>query len=114
MHELGIVFHIIKTVEEVSSENDVEGINSVVLEVGEVSGIVNSYLTDCWKWAVKKKELFKEAELVIETIPAVTYCETCEKQYETVKYGKICPYCNSERTYLLRGNEVNIKEIECF
>lgn len=114
MHELGIVFHIIKTVEEVSSENDVEGINSVVLEVGEVSGIVNSYLTDCWKWAVKKKDLLEEAELVIETIPAVTYCETCEKQYETVKYGKICPHCNSERTYLLRGNEVNIKEIECF
>ena len=42
---------------------------------------------------------------------AVTYCEDCKKEYETVKYGKICPYCKSERTYLLRGNEVMIKEI---
>ncbi|MDY3096003.1 MAG: hydrogenase maturation nickel metallochaperone HypA, partial [Eubacteriales bacterium] len=34
-----------------------------------------------------------------------------KKEYETVKYGKICPYCKSERTYLLRGNEVMIREI---
>ena len=29
-----------------------------------------------------------------------------------MKYAKICPYCKSERTYLITGNEYNIKEIE--
>ncbi|MFQ9073156.1 MAG: hypothetical protein ACLR43_10835 [Faecalibacillus faecis] len=28
-----------------------------------------------------------------------------------IDYGKTCPYCHSENTYLLRGNEFNIKEI---
>ena len=49
---------------------------------------------------------------MIEQIPAVTYCEQCKKTYETVKYGKTCPYCKSDQTYLVKGNEFNIKEIE--
>ena len=52
------------------------------------------------------------AELKINTIPAVTYCEDCHAEYGTVAHGKICPRCGSEHTCLLRGNEVEIKEIE--
>ncbi len=40
------------------------------------------------------------------------FCEECQKEYPTVEHGKICPYCGSENTYLLRGNEFLIKEIE--
>ena len=31
--------------------------------------------------------------------------------YGTVAHGKICPYCGSEHTYLLRGNEFILKNI---
>ena len=54
----------------------------------------------------------KDSELKIENLEAVTFCEDCQKTYPTLKYKKICPYCGSERTYLLTGNEYNIKEIE--
>ncbi len=112
MHELGIVFHVIKTVEDVAKEQELSKVSKVVLEVGEVSTVIPEYLEDCWKWACKRSELMKESELVHETIPAVTYCEDCKQTYETVKYAKICPYCKSENTCLIQGNEVQIKEIE--
>ena len=112
MHELGIVFHVIKSVEKVAKENDITEVASVTLELGQVSGVVFSYMEDCWKWAVKKTELLQNAELRMEEIPAVTYCEECGKTYGTVEHGKICPYCKSEKTYLIQGNEANIKEIE--
>ena len=112
MHELGIVFHIIKKVEEVAAENSVSAVNSVTLEIGEVSTIVDTYLQECWKWAAAKSDYVKDAELLIEAIPAVTMCDSCKRTYETVKYGKTCPYCGSEDTYLVTGNEVSIKEIE--
>ena len=86
--------------------------NKVVLEIGEVSAIINDYLTDCWNWAVEKHPLMTGCELEIIDIPAVTFCEDCRQTYETVKYGKTCPYCQSPNTYLLQGNEANIKEIE--
>ena len=44
MHELGIVFHIIRTVEDVAKQNDVSRIRRVTLQLGEVSGVVESYL----------------------------------------------------------------------
>ena len=112
MHELGIIFNIIKAVEEVGEENSLTSVASVTLEIGQVSGIVPQFLEDCWKWAAEKSELCKDSKLLIEQIEAVTYCEACGKTYPTMEYAKICPYCKSDHTYLLTGNEVNIKEIE--
>ena len=51
MHELGIVFHIIDTVEQVGRENGVTQVRCVTLDVGQVSGIEDPYLMDCWRWA---------------------------------------------------------------
>ena len=48
MHELGIVFHIAKMVENATRQNNVKRIAKVTLEIGEVSAIVNDYLEDCW------------------------------------------------------------------
>lgn len=112
MHELGIVFHIAKAVEEVAEENNATKVNKVVLQLGEVSTVIPYYLKDCWNWRCDKNDLLRGCELEIETIPAVTFCEDCEQTYETVKYAKICPHCGSENTYLVQGNEHQIKEIE--
>ncbi len=112
MHELGIVFQIIDSLEAVGKENKLKEVANVTLEIGEVSGVVESYLKDCWRWASDKSELLRGAELLTEKIPAVTYCEDCRNTYGTVKYGKICPFCQGEHTYLVSGNEFNIKEIE--
>ena len=43
MHELGVVFHIMDSLEKVAAENEVEGISKVVLELGEVSTVIESH-----------------------------------------------------------------------
>lgn len=112
MHELGIIVHISKTLQSVAEENNLSEIASVTLEVGEVSTVIPEYLTDCWKYYRKKFRITENAEMRIERIPAVTYCENCGKTYSTVQYGKQCPYCGSPQTCLVTGNECNIREIE--
>ena len=92
MHELGVVFHVMKTVEEVAKENDITEIKSVTLEIGEVSTVMEDYLRKCWTLSVEKKSvLLKNTELLVEKIPAITYCEDCKAQYGTVEHGKNCP-----------------------
>ena len=110
MHELGIVFHIIRTVEDVAKENHVARIQRVTLQLGEVSGVVESYLQDCWKWAAAKSEILPGAALTVEQIPAITLCEDCGQQYPTVPHGRTCPHCQSPHTHLLQGNEMMIKK----
>ncbi|HRF70953.1 MAG TPA: hydrogenase maturation nickel metallochaperone HypA [Candidatus Pelethenecus sp.] len=112
MHELGVVFHSIKQIHQIAEENNVKKIHSVTIEIGEVSTVIPYYFEDCWNWAIKKEPLLKDAKLIIEPIPSITYCEDCQKEYSTINYGKTCPYCKSQHTYLLTGNEIQIKQIE--
>jgi hydrogenase nickel incorporation protein HypA/HybF len=112
MHELGIVLEVAKTLDEVAEQQHITKIGSVTLEIGEVSGILLDYFTDCWNYFRERHPILKEAELKIETIPAVTYCDDCGRTYATVQYGKICPYCGSEHTFLAQGNECRIRQIE--
>ncbi|MDY6002785.1 MAG: hydrogenase maturation nickel metallochaperone HypA, partial [Bacilli bacterium] len=101
-----------KQINEIAEENNVKRVNSVTIEIGEVSTVIPYYFEDCWNWAVKKETVLKDAKLYIEKIEAVTHCENCCKDYPTVAYGKKCPHCGSENTYLLKGNEISIKQIE--
>ena len=112
MHELGIVFHVIKTVERVGAENDLTRVAGVTLELGEVCGAIPKELVSCWDWAVQKSDLLRGAQLHIETLPAVTQCGGCGRECPTVAHGRTCPRCGSEDTWLLRGSEISIKEIE--
>ena len=112
MHELGIVFHIMDSLEEVAKENNLTRIQCVTMEVGEVSAVIAEYLIDCWNWASKKKDLLSACEMKVETIRALTHCDGCGNDYATVAHGRICPNCGSEKTWLITGNEINIKEIE--
>ena len=112
MHELGVVFYVVRDVKKVAEENDVKKVSAVTLEIGEVTGIIHDYLIDCWNWARKKEPVMEEAALQIEQIDAVTFCEDCGQEYGTVAHGKTCPHCGSERTSLRRGNELRTKEIE--
>ena len=112
MHELGIVYHIIRDVENVARVNGVSRVSSVTLLLGEVSGVVSELLLDAWRWAADKKPITQGAELIVEPVDAVTHCEACGRDYGTVEYGKTCPHCGSGETYLLQGQEVMIKQIE--
>ena len=112
MHELSTIYYVIETVEKLMEENDLTKVGSITLEVGEVSGIIPSYLTEFWQWARAKTDRFQDTELKIEQLKAVTYCQDCKQTYPTMQYGKECPYCHSGSTFLITGNEYNIKEIE--
>lgn len=113
MHELGVVFYIIRDVKAAAEQNKVSRVHSVTLEVGEVSGIVNEMLEDCWNWACKKEgPILDGCKMYFEKLPAITYCEDCKGTYETLVHGKTCPMCGSSHTYLQQGSDVSIKQIE--
>ena len=112
MHELGIVIEVVKQVEQLAKENDVEKVTELTIEVGEVSGVVKEYFEDAFKWFIKKTEYMKECTLKYITIQGISYCEDCKQTYPTTKYGKECPNCHSPHTYLVSGKEVMIKDIK--
>lgn len=112
MHELGLVMKVIDEAEQVARANNVKRVLKLTLEVGEVSSIVPSYFTDCFEWAKRKTEFLKDAELNMVILKGISYCNDCKQTYSTTEYAKKCPYCGSDDTYLVTGNELNIKDLE--
>ena len=112
MHEMGIILHLAKTLEETAEQEKIRKITRVALEVGEVSGIITDYFVECWNYFRRKHPVLETAELELITLPAVTWCDSCKRTYPTVQYGRTCPYCGSGETWLLKGNECIIKGIE--
>lgn len=112
MHEMGIVLHLARTLEDTAKEQCLTKIGSVTLQVGEVSGIMTDLFVDCWNYFKVRHPVLAESELRLEPLPAITWCDNCKRTYETMRYGKTCPYCGSGETWLQSGNECIIKEIE--
>lgn len=108
---MGIVMHLARVLDETAKENNITRIGSVTLAVGEVSGIMTDYFEECWDYFKIKSPCLKDAQLLIQTIPAATWCDHCKREYPTLPYGKECPYCHSGETWLSRGNECIIREI---
>lgn len=66
-------------------------VRCVTLDVGQVSGIEDPYLMDCWRWAADRSEMLRGTRLQIETVHAVTLCDACGKTYDTVPQGAPAP-----------------------
>lgn len=112
MHELGIVVHVIKQIENLAKERKINKVVELTLEVGEVSGVVKEYFVDAFDWAKKKTEYMKECKLTFITIKGISYCEDCKETFGTVENGKTCPRCGGPHTYLITGRDVTIKDIK--
>lgn len=111
MHELGIVFEILRVVGEVAEREGVEKVDAIVLEVGEVGSVVPEFLQECFPAAAERDPRFEKTELRIEVIPGVAKCAACGTAYGIVKNNGYCPACGNFEKELVSGREFNIKEI---
>lgn len=110
MHELGIMFHIVKTVLEIVEENELTEVEAIVLEVGALSTVVPKYLFDCFP-AACSGTMLEHTVLEIEELVANGKCKSCGSVYNVVETRKLCPLCGEMQYELLSGTEFNIKEL---
>lgn len=110
MHELGIMFNIVRSVEKFAKENGVSVIDTLVLQVGELSPVVPHYIEACYPAAVDGTML-QETKLKIEVTPGNAICKDCDKVFNLLASGKKCPHCDGTKLEILSGREFMIKEI---
>ena len=110
MHELGIMIEAAKTVESFAKKNGLTAIDTVVLQVGELSAVVPQYAQACWPAAVDRTML-EQTKLRIEIVAADAMCRKCGTLFNPVHSGNKCPDCGSDEWELLKGKEFLIKEV---
>ena len=110
MHELGIVYEVIKIVDGFVKENQLTCVEKIVLEIGQLSQAIPRFIEECYPAAVSDTP-YKDALLEIVTLPAIGSCKGCQTHYNVVEHKKICPQCGGDAFSLISGQEFNIKEI---
>ena len=110
MHELGILYHVVEQVLSVAKTNKLTRIDALVLQVGELSGVVPHFLEACYG-AAADGTLLEKAELKIETVKARGRCHACSTEFALVEHRRTCPNCGSREHAILSGREFMIKEV---
>lgn len=110
MHELGIMFNIVRSVEKFATENGVTQVETLVLQVGELSPVVPQYIEACYPAAVDGT-LLQETKLRIEIIPGNARCSHCSTIFNLLQHRDACPTCAATDWEVLSGKEFMIKEI---
>ncbi len=110
MHELGVILQIIDRVEVVAAENKITDIQSLVLQIGELSSMIPRYVEACFPAAIEGTVL-ENAELVIEILPGNGRCMDCDTVYNLPAHHNCCPNCMGIKFEVISGLEFNIKEI---
>lgn len=111
MHEMSVVAYVIDTLDAFAERNMVREIQSVVLQVGAVSGVIPDFVHECWAPAVHFSKHMQKSTVEIEEIPARGRCRDCGTEYDMQKYEGICPVCMSNKWEELSGSELIIKEV---
>lgn len=109
MHELAIGQSIVTAVTERLGE---ERVRRLVLEVGQLSGVVPDALRFCFDLCTRDTPV-EGAELEIREIPGRARCGDCGREVEMESPFGVCG-CGSPSLDVLCGRELRIKEVEVY
>lgn len=110
MHELGVVINVIENVQEFAKKNGVTKIDTIVLQVGELSSMIPKFIKACYPVAVDGTSL-EDTKLEIEILPGNARCKTCSEVFNLIENNGTCPKCQRKEFEILSGKEFMIKEI---
>ncbi len=101
---------VVKTVENFAKKNSISKIETLVLQIGELSSMIPRYIEACFPAAVDGT-LLKDTKLKIEVLPGNAMCKKCNKVFNLIENNNKCPHCESREWEILSGREFMIKEI---
>ncbi len=111
MHELGICDALLKMVDKIAKDEQLDGISRITVEVGTLSGVVPKYLEDCWV-AVTDGTPYMNSEFSVEVVEGTAKCFDCGQEFAAGINDKlVCPFCGGKKLVPVSGRDLTLKEI---
>ncbi len=112
MHELGICDALLKMVDKIAQDEQLEGISKITVEVGTLSGVIPKYLEDCWE-AVVDGTGYMDTRFVVEVLEGKARCLDCGHEFTAGFNDRlVCPACGGDKLTPISGRDLTLKEIE--
>lgn len=110
MHELGVVKSALNTVDAFCRENGIDLVDTIVLQIGELSGVVPEYVRQLFP-AVTHDTPYESTKLEIEVEEGNAVCRSCKRVFNVLKTEGVCPHCGKKDGEVISGRDFLIKEI---
>lgn len=111
MHELSLAKDIVEMVYQYVPANEIKGVKSVIMKVGQFSGVVTDSLKFSYEAITSQTEL-EGSELEIIDIPFLLKCHNCNNVTGNEFGMMICEECGSSNTEILSGDELKVQEVK--
>jgi hydrogenase nickel incorporation protein HypA/HybF len=111
MHELSVTESIAAICLKHALQNNARRVLKVNIKLGELTGIVDHYVSFYWD-LVAKDTVAQGAELNFIKIPVMAYCSRCKEEFKVEEYDLTCPKCGEADTELVSGREFLVESIE--
>lgn len=111
MHELTVIAHLVRSVEELSKEKKITRVHKLKLLVGELQALNGEALQLAFA-AASKNTVAEEAVLEIERVAAQLSCEDCLQTSACVDEQLQCALCGGVRVRVTQGKELILESVE--
>jgi len=107
---MSIAINIVDIGLETARQHKANKINEIVVEIGELSGVVPDALQFCYESACRGT-IAKGSGLTLLHIPGKATCEQCNARFETKTMVADCPECGNLVFSIQGGRELKVKSI---
>lgn len=113
MHELGLCDAMLKMIDHILEDEDAEDcrVGRVVLEIGELSGVVPHFLEESWQ-AVTDRTPYADTLLEIRILAGYADCLDCGTHFRPTESDLRCPACGGGKLKPVSGMDMTIRSIE--
>lgn len=112
MHELSIALSILDVVEKEAQRHGGAQVAAIHVKLGQLSGVVKDALESAFELA-REQSPFPNARLVIEEVPILLHCPTCESDRPAVSAQCLCcAVCGTRTGQIVAGKEMEITAME--
>jgi len=112
MHELSIALSILDVAGEEAEHHGGGQVEAIHVRLGPLAGVVKEALLSAYQLAAERTR-FEHARLVIEEVPVVVYCSSCqaERPGDAVHWFR-CAVCGTTASKVLHGRELELAALE--
>ena len=111
MHEIGLLYSAAETAVKYADGNDITEVNSILLELGELAGVVPNVFTGYFDYVKEQFPKLRKAQLQLKIVPGEALCDNCGCMYNVMSSEGKCPRCESRVKTILSGRDVRLMSI---
>ncbi|HEV7298975.1 MAG TPA: hydrogenase maturation nickel metallochaperone HypA [Tepidisphaeraceae bacterium] len=112
MHELSVAQELVELVELQLADSGPIKVNSVLLRIGPLSGVVPQAMRFAYDAATAGTRL-AGSSLQIEEVAPVIFCQPCNQERALPSIQRMrCPVCDAPAADVVRGRELEVVSVE--